>query len=119
MPDLLPQPARDEIDLGVVLSTLSDPLRRTTVAILATLPECTERNCVSFGFPVAKASLTHHFKVLREAGLISQIVYGNRRSSSLRKQDIEARFPGLLALLVDELERDGGAEKAVALAGQR
>ncbi|TNM63632.1 ArsR/SmtB family transcription factor [Aliirhizobium smilacinae] len=114
MPDLLPQPARDEIDLSVVFSTLSDPLRRTAIAILATLPECTERNCVSFGFPVAKASLTHHFKVLREAGLISQIDYGNRRASSLRKNDIEARFPGLLAMLVEELERDGGAEKAVA-----
>ncbi|WP_313615705.1 helix-turn-helix transcriptional regulator [Agrobacterium sp.] len=119
MPDLLPQPDRDEIDLGVVLSTLSDPLRRTTVAILATLPECTERNCVSFGFPVAKASLTHHFKVLREAGLISQIDYGNRRTSSLRKADIEARFPGLLALLVNELEQAGGSDKAVALSAQR
>lgn len=116
---LLPQPARDEIDLNVVFSTLSDPLRRTAIAILATLPDQTERNCVSFGFPVAKASLTHHFKILREAGLISQIDYGNRRASLLRRDDIDARFPGLLALLMDELERDGGAEKAAASAGKR
>lgn len=119
MSELLPQPARDEIDLSVVFSTLSDPLRRTAIAILATLPDCTERNCASFGFPVAKASLTHHFKILREAGLISQIDYGNRRASSLRRDDIESRFPGLLALLIEELERDGGVEKAVALAGKR
>lgn len=119
MPDILPQPPRDEIDLSVVFSTLSDPLRRTVIAILATLPDCTERNCASFGFPVAKASLTHHFKILREAGLISQIDYGNRRASSLRRDDIEARFPGLLSLLVEELERDGGAENAIASAGKR
>jgi DNA-binding transcriptional ArsR family regulator len=75
MSELLPQPARDEIDLSTVFSTLSDPLRRTAIAILATLPDGMERNCVSFGFPVAKASLTHHFKILREAGLISQIDY--------------------------------------------
>lgn len=74
---------------------------------------------MSFGFPVAKASLTHHFKILREAGLISQIDYGNRRACSLRRDDIEARFPGLLALLMDELARDGGAEKAAVSAGKR
>jgi DNA-binding transcriptional ArsR family regulator len=119
MPELLPQPTRDEIDLSVVFSTLSDPLRRTAIAILATLPDCTERNCVSFGFPVAKASLTHHFKVLREAGLISQIDYGNRRASSLRKDDIEARFPGLLVMLIEELKRNGGPEKAASSAARR
>jgi DNA-binding transcriptional ArsR family regulator len=119
MPELLPQPTREEIDLSVVFSTLSDPLRRTAIAILATLPDCEERNCVSFGFPVAKASLTHHFKILREAGLISQIDYGNRRASSLRRDDIEARFPGLLAMLTDELNREGGIEKAVNSAGKR
>lgn len=119
MPELLPQPARDEIDISIVFSTLSDPLRRTAIAILATLPDGLERNCVSFGFPVAKASLTHHFKILREAGLISQIDYGNRRASSLRRDDIEARFPGLLAMLVKELEQDGGIEKAVTAVGNR
>lgn len=113
MPDLLPQPAREELELGLVLSTLSDPLRRTVTAILATLPDGTERNCASFGFPVAKASLTHHFKILRQAGLISQTDYGNRRASSLRRDDIEARFPGLLALLIAELQQDGGALSSI------
>jgi DNA-binding transcriptional ArsR family regulator len=112
MAEHLSQPARDDIDLGQVFATLADPLRRTAIAILATLPDGTERSCASFGFPVAKASLTHHFKVLREAGLISQIDYGNRRASSLRRADLDARFPGLLGLLVTELERDGGVDDA-------
>jgi len=105
MPELLPQPARDEIDLSVVFSALSDPLRRQVIEILATLPECAERSCASFGFPVAKASLTHHFRILREAGLISQTDYGNRRTSALRREDIDVRFPGLLTMLADEHKR--------------
>jgi DNA-binding transcriptional ArsR family regulator len=103
---LLEQPARDAIDLGAVFSALADPLRRHAIAVLATLPDGEERSCASFGFEVAKASLTHHFKVLREAGLISQVDYGNRRASTLRRADIEARFSGLLGLLTRELQQE-------------
>ncbi|RQS26898.1 MULTISPECIES: helix-turn-helix transcriptional regulator [unclassified Burkholderia] len=102
----LPQPARDDIDLGAVFAALTDPLRRKAIAVLATLPDGEERSCASFGFSVAKASLTHHFKVLREVGLIGQVDYGNRRCSILRRADIDARFPGLLALLVSELSKE-------------
>ena len=103
MSDLLPAPDVDEIQLGPILAALSDPVRREVVATLATLPDLTERNCASFGFPLAKASLTHHFRVLREAGLIHQIDYGNRRASQLRRAGLDKRFPGLLPLLVADL----------------
>ncbi|UEC01662.1 ArsR/SmtB family transcription factor [Burkholderia vietnamiensis] len=96
----LPQPHRHEIDLSDVFSALADPLRRTAIAALAALPEGIERNCASFGFPVPKASLTHHFKVLREAGLLQQVDLGNRKMSMLRRADIDQRFPGLLDALV-------------------
>lgn len=108
MAEKLPEPARDEIDLGAVMSALADPLRRRVIAVLASDPVSTERSCASFGLPVAKASLTHHFRTLREAGLISQINRGNCRNSTLRRSDIEARFPGLLALLVEELMQKAG-----------
>jgi len=104
---LLPAPPVDEIALGSVFTALADPLRREVIARLALLEDGAERNCSAFGFPVAKASLTHHFRVLREAGLIHQVDYGNRRTSSLRRADLEARFPGLLALLRAELESGG------------
>jgi len=103
MAEQLPAPETEQIDLGAVFSALADPLRREAIAILATLPDDTERSCVSFGFTVAKASLTHHFKVMREAGLIHQFNYGNRRACTLRRYDIEGRFPGLLAMLSAEL----------------
>lgn len=102
MPDHDGHPALDEIELGPVLAALADPLRRRVVAELARAPAGTERTCASFRLPVSKASLTHHFRVLREAGLIRQVDRGNSRAACLRRDDIEARFPGLLALVARE-----------------
>ncbi|MCX5578437.1 ArsR/SmtB family transcription factor [Kaistia terrae] len=95
-------PDGDEIALGSVLAALADPLRRQVVAELARAPGGTERTCASFGFPVSKATLTHHFRVLREAGLIRQVNRGNSRAACLRADDIEARLPGLLDLVAAE-----------------
>jgi DNA-binding transcriptional ArsR family regulator len=55
-----------------------------------------ERTCNSFNLPIVKSTCTHHFKVLREAGVIHQRVVGTKRVSSLRRDDLDARFPGLL-----------------------
>jgi DNA-binding transcriptional ArsR family regulator len=99
LPDTEGHPARDEMCLGDVLAALADPLRRKVVCVLANEPEGTERHCTSFDLPVAKATLTHHFKVLREAGLIRQVNRGNSRMAQLRSADLNARFPGLLALI--------------------
>ena len=99
MPDEEGHPERGEMELGAVLSALADPLRRRVVADLAYAPDEEERKCVSFNLPVSKASLTHHFRVLREAGLIRQVDRGNCRATTLRRDDLEARFPGLLALV--------------------
>lgn len=90
------------LELGSVLSALADPLRRQVIRELAQAPAEMERTCASFGFPVSKATLTHHFRVLREAGLISQVDRGNSRAACLRREEIEGSLPGLLALLVSE-----------------
>jgi DNA-binding transcriptional ArsR family regulator len=92
MPDADGHPECDEMELGAVLSALADPLRRQVVADLIRCPHGHERTCVSFQLPVSKASLTHHFRVLREAGLIR----------TLRRADLDRRFPGLLALVQAE-----------------
>ena len=102
MPDAEGHPERDEMDLGTVLSALADPLRRKVVYDLIHCPHGHERTCVSFALPVSKASLTHHFRVLREAGLIRQENRGNSRAATLRRSDMDARFPGLLALVADD-----------------
>lgn len=95
-------PKEDEIVLGTVLSALADPLRRRVIMELAQSPAGTERTCASFGLPVSKATLTHHFRVLREAGLIRQIDRGNSRAAALRREEIDKRLPGLLDLVVAE-----------------
>lgn len=89
-------PAREEIQIGKVLSALADPHRRRVVEDLFAEPEGMERTCTSFNLPVTKATSTHHFRVLREAGLTYDLSYGNRRGVSLRRADLDARFPGLL-----------------------
>ncbi|MBA8879136.1 ArsR/SmtB family transcription factor [Phyllobacterium myrsinacearum] len=93
-------PESEELTLGPILMAIADPLRRHVVAELAREPDGAERNCSSFALPVSKATRTHHFRVLREAGLIRQIDYGNCRKSQLRRAEIETKFPGLLALIL-------------------
>ncbi|MCJ8054716.1 helix-turn-helix domain-containing protein [Shinella curvata] len=95
-------PAEHEITLGAVLSALADPLRRRVVMELARAPIGTERTCASFGLPVSKATLTHHFRILRESGLIRQIDRGNSRAATLRRDDLDRRLPGLLDLVAAE-----------------
>ncbi|MFD7450999.1 ArsR/SmtB family transcription factor [Kitasatospora sp. NPDC059827] len=102
MPDDEGHPAPEEIELGKVLSALADPLRRRVVRELAAGPAGEARTCSSFQLPVSKATVTHHFRTLREAGLVRQVDRGNSRMATLRRTDIEQRFPGLLALLTAE-----------------
>jgi DNA-binding transcriptional ArsR family regulator len=90
----LEHPDRDEIELTAVLHALSDPQRLRIVAVLATDDE--PRTCGNFGLEVSKSTCTHHFRVLREAGVIQQWREGATKLSSLRRADLEARFPGLL-----------------------
>jgi DNA-binding transcriptional ArsR family regulator len=90
----LPHPSVDEIEICAVLHALSDPMRLKMVAELA--ESGGERTCSSFDLPIAKSTCTHHFKVLRDAGVIRQRVCGTKRVSTLRGDDLDARFPGLL-----------------------
>jgi DNA-binding transcriptional ArsR family regulator len=86
-------PHRDEIHLTAVLHALSDPMR---LLIVRGLAEGHERTCKSFDLPVVKSTCTHHFRVLRDAGVIRQRPAGTTRACSLRREDLDARFPGLV-----------------------
>jgi len=88
-------PALDGIDFGAVLAALADPLRRQVVVALLKRG-AGEHACSSFGLPVAKSTRTHHWRVLREAGLIRQRDLGNGSAVRLRRDEIDERFPGLL-----------------------
>ncbi len=98
-PPLLPEPSTDTLTLETVMGALSDPLRMTVARKLLLDAESYDHPCGWFGFDRPKSSLTHHFKVLREAGVIHQRQYGLERRSRLRTEDLEARFPGLTNLI--------------------
>jgi DNA-binding transcriptional ArsR family regulator len=81
-------------DLTTVLQALGDPVRLAIVRDIAEEPD--GRYCGSFGLPVTKSTLSHHFKVLREAGVILGRYEGTRKLLSLRRADLDAAYPGLL-----------------------
>ncbi|REK89507.1 ArsR family transcriptional regulator [Streptomyces inhibens] len=100
-PEPLPEPERADLRLEVVMGALSDPLRMRIVRTLLLESEAFDHTCGWFGLDRPKSSLTHHFRALRDAGLIRQRQYGLERRSHVRVDDLEARFPGLLALVAD------------------
>jgi DNA-binding transcriptional ArsR family regulator len=87
------EPERSALELAAVLHALSDPVR---LQIVTRLSDGSEHSCGSLELPVTKSTCTHHFRVLREAGVIHQRQEGTSRLNSLRNEDLEARFPGLI-----------------------
>ena len=91
---VLHHPDRDEIDLAGVLHAFSDPQRLQIVRELAR--DSAPRPCGTIELGVTKSTMTHHFRVLREAGVIRQERAGTTKLTALRREDLDARFPGLL-----------------------
>jgi DNA-binding transcriptional ArsR family regulator len=91
--DSLVPAGSDTLDLATVLHALSDPIR---LLIVAQLADGQEHTCGSFGLPIAKSTSSHHFRVLREAGVVQQRIDGKCRLNRLRTEQLEQRFPGLL-----------------------
>jgi len=86
-------PSCNELELPAVLHALSDPARLRIVRHLAEGDECA---CGIFDLGLSKATLSHHFRVLRESGVVRTRPEGRKRLLSLRKDDLDGRFPGLL-----------------------
>jgi len=91
----------DGVSLQAALDALADPVRRSILRTLAGKPDFTLA-CGTFDLPVSKATASHHFAVLRSSGLLEQVDQGARRLNRLRRAEFDARFPGLLALVLSE-----------------
>ena len=103
MRPLLIHPAREDLSLPDILYALGDPLRLRIAAGLSTINEAEEKvACQDFleCGTIAKSTLSFHFKILREAGLVRMVPEGRRVLVSLRRDDLEARFPGLLTTIL-------------------
>lgn len=101
LPERLSEPAVEDMRLERVLGVLAEPLRLTIVQRLLLSSEGFDQTCGWFGFDRPKSTLTHHFKALREAGVITQRQYGLERRSRVRLEDLNARFPGLIDLVLN------------------
>ncbi|MDN3241783.1 ArsR/SmtB family transcription factor [Glycomyces tritici] len=87
-------PEVGDVPLQQVLEALVDPVRRGILRELYDSGE--DRACGTFDIAVSKSTATHHFNVLREAGLIRQRYAGTSRLNTLRRMEVDAVFPGLL-----------------------
>jgi DNA-binding transcriptional ArsR family regulator len=89
----LEHPTREDIRIEAVLHALADPVRLRIVQAVA---DCGEMACGVLDLHVSKSTLTHHYRVLREAGVIHQRPVGTAKINTLRRDDLDALFPGLL-----------------------
>ena len=79
-----------------ILQALADPIRLEIVRQLAACPDSSELTCGSISLPVTKSTASHHFRTLLDAGVIAERSQGTRKFLHLRRDDLEARFPGLI-----------------------
>ncbi|MGP9812118.1 ArsR/SmtB family transcription factor [Rhodopseudomonas sp. NSM] len=93
-------PARDDITLEGVLGALSDPMRLRIVRALLQEGDCLSCTAAAPCPEMAKSTLSNHFRVLREAGLIQTTKKGVENRNIVRDADINARFPGLLKAIL-------------------
>lgn len=86
-------------DVVKVFKALSDPVRITIVRALMADKTGAERHCSTFGLTVSRATRSHHFRILREAGLIRVVDKGNMAVAILCREAIERELPGLTELI--------------------
>jgi DNA-binding transcriptional ArsR family regulator len=90
-------PEQKHISLAGVLYALGDPVRLEIVRQLATKGE---QCCADFDFAIAKSTMSNHFKILRESGVVWTRKEGTQHINSLRREDLEQLFPGLLDVVL-------------------
>ncbi|MEW1546605.1 MULTISPECIES: ArsR/SmtB family transcription factor [Streptomyces] len=102
--DELHHPEAADIRLVEVLAALGHPVRLKVARALASGEE---RYCGEIVTGVPRSSMTHHWRTLRESGVIRQRPDGRKLYLTLRRADLDARFPGLLDLVFAEGEGKG------------
>lgn len=105
-------PDRDQIRIEAVLSALGHPMRLTVVRVLN---DGGEHNCGSILDGVSKSTMTHHWRVLRDSGVIWQRPSGRENLLSLRREDLDTRYPGLLDAILEGARLDAESDQEAKL----
>ncbi|WFB05828.1 helix-turn-helix domain-containing protein [Streptomyces sp. LX-29] len=93
----LTQPETADLDLVSVLHALSDPVRLELVCLMASHGEV---SCSPESVDIPRSTLSNHWRVLRESGLTWTRSEGKARYMTLRRDDLETRFPGVLTAIL-------------------
>lgn len=96
-------PSRDEIQIDKVLAALGSSVRLAAVRKILTSEPCP---CYTILPQITKSTMTHHFRILRESGVVWQHHIGRVYSLTIRREDLEFRFPGLLSAVLSTLSED-------------
>lgn len=99
-----------DITLQGVLDALADPVRRSIFLQLASISEGIA--CGTFDISVTRSTGTHHFRVLRRAGIIRQHYVGTLKVNTLRRTELDSLFPGLLDALAEAASREAASAAA-------
>ena len=91
-------PKLESVTLPFAMQALADPCRLAIVRQMLARPDH-EFACNEFELELGKATISHHFETLRDAGIIESRVEGRKCLSTLRQKEFERRFPGLLKLI--------------------
>jgi DNA-binding transcriptional ArsR family regulator len=95
----IPHPSAESLDLATIMRALGDPVRLEIVRLLA---DGQQRLCgelyATLGVPNSTGS--YHLRTLREAGVTRARAAGTQRYISLRRDDLDERFPGLVDVLI-------------------
>ena len=95
------EPTAAEFELPRVLAALADPHRLAAVRFVARHGESWCSQVIQeAGLGTSKSTFSHHLRILREAGLITKRIEGAKGYMSLRQDDLDARFPGLIGLIL-------------------
>ena len=92
----MPHPDLADVELTSVLFALSDPARLELVRLIAAEGPQTVAQCHQLDPATPKSTFSHHLKTLREAGVVRNEPFGRMRQVSLRRNELDERFPGLL-----------------------
>jgi DNA-binding transcriptional ArsR family regulator len=119
MDDVVEPPAED-FQLPRVLAALAEPNRLATVRYVARSGEsCCSEVMQEAGLVMTKSTFSHHLRILREAGVLTKRIQGTKGYTTLRKADLDGRFPGLIDAIIEaedqepDLERSRGSASTV------
>ena len=107
------EPAAKDFQLPRVLAALAEPNRLATVRYVARKGESCCADVISeAGLAITKSTFSHHLRILREAGVLTKRIQGTKGYTTLRKDDLDRRFPGLIDAVIDAENQDPSIERS-------